>query len=156
MFGKGKGQTGAGITLIASNCEMSGDVYFSDQLQVNGVIKGNVYADDGSKATVTVSEKGRIEGNIRVPNVVVNGKVDGDIHSSRHIELAAKAEVTGNVYYNLMEMVMGSKIEGELVKVAEGKADKSAEPDTSIDEPSPEEAENESDSQVAPVNSGSA
>lgn len=153
MFGKRKEHAHAGITLIASNCEMAGDVHFSDQLQVNGVIKGNLYADDGSKATVTVSEKGRIEGNIRVPNVVVNGKVDGDIHSSRHIELAAKAEVTGNVYYNLMEMVMGSKIQGELVKVGDGK---SAEPDTAVDESSPGEAKKESDSQVAPANSGTA
>lgn len=156
MFGKRKGHADAGITLIASNCEMSGDVHFSDQLQVNGVIKGNVYAEDGSKATVTVSEKGRIEGNIRVPNVVVNGKVDGDIYSSKHIELAAKAEVTGNVYYNLMEMVMGSKIEGELVKVGSGKEDQSTDSESSIDEPAPEEAENESDSRVEPLNRGTA
>lgn len=147
MFGKRKGHTEAGITLIANNCEMSGDVHFSDQLQVNGVVKGNLYAEDGSKARVTISEKGRIEGNIRVPNVLVNGKVDGDIYSSGHIELAAKAEVTGDIYYNLMEMVRGSNVEGKLVKVGSSKED----PDASAEEPSPGEAD--SDAPVTAVNS---
>lgn len=115
MFGKGKNSTEAGITLVANNCEMSGDIRFSDQLLVNGVVKGDIHAEDGSKAVVTVSEKGKVEGDIRVPNVIVNGKVYGDIHSSKHVELAARAEVKGDVYYNLIEMVMGSRVEGNLV-----------------------------------------
>ena len=68
-----------------------------------------------------VSEKGRVVGEIRAPSVVVNGKVYGDIHSDKHVELAAKAEVKGNVYYNLIEMVMGSKVDGNLVHVKNGK-----------------------------------
>ncbi len=121
MFGKNK-RSEAGITLIADNCELTGDVHFSDQLLVNGVIKGNVYAQEGSKALVTVSEKGQVKGEIRAPNVIVNGTVYGDIHSDKHVELAAKAEVKGNVYYNLIEMVMGSRVDGNLVHVKDGKA----------------------------------
>ena len=105
----------AGITLIAKNCEISGDVYFNDQLQINGVVKGNIYAQAGSRALVTVSQKGQVHGEIRVPNVIVNGKVVGDIRSDNHIELAAKAEVKGNVYYNLIEMVKGSRVDGQMV-----------------------------------------
>lgn len=119
MFDKGKPE--AGTTLVANNCELTGDVLFSDELVVNGVIKGNVYAQEGGKAIVRVSEKGRVEGEIRAPNIIVNGKVFGDIHSDKHVELAAKAEVKGNVYYNLIEMVMGSRVDGNLVHVKPGK-----------------------------------
>jgi cytoskeletal protein CcmA (bactofilin family) len=118
MFGKKKSE--AGITLIANNCELSGDIHFSDQLLVNGTVNGNIYAEAGSKALVTVSEKGRVSGDIRVPNVVVNGKVSGDIHSDKHVELSAKAEIVGNVYYSLIEMVMGSRVDGSLVHVKLG------------------------------------
>ncbi len=121
MFGKGKDGHKPGITLVANNCEMVGDVYFSDQLLVNGIVKGNILAQEGSKATVTVSERGRVKGDIRVPNVIVNGKVYGDVYSDKHIELAAKAEVKGNVYYNLIEMVMGSRVDGNLVHMKDGK-----------------------------------
>ncbi|MDZ7684089.1 MAG: polymer-forming cytoskeletal protein [Gammaproteobacteria bacterium] len=120
MFGKSM-KPESGITLVANNCELTGDVHFSDQLLVNGVVKGNVYAREGSKATVTVSEKGRVKGEIRAPKIIVNGKVFGDIYSDKHVELAARAEVRGNVYYNLIEMVMGSRVEGSLVHVPQGK-----------------------------------
>lgn len=120
MFSK-DGKAESGITLVATNCELVGDVHFSDQLLVNGVVKGNIYAQAGSKATVTISEKGQVRGEIRVPNVIVNGKVNGDIRSDKHIELAARAEVHGNVYYNLIEMVKGSKVEGHLLHVQDGK-----------------------------------
>lgn len=120
MFNRSGGESG--ITLIANNCEVSGDLHFSDQLQINGTVKGNIYAAEGSKAVVTVSEKGRVKGEIRVPNVIINGKVYGDVHSDKHIELAAKAEIKGNVFYNLIEMVMGSRVDGNLVHTKAGKA----------------------------------
>lgn len=120
MFGK-DGKSESGITLVATNCELVGDVHFSDQLLINGTVKGNIYAQAGSKATVTISEKGRVKGEIRVPNVIVNGKIFGDIRSDKHIELAAKAEIKGNVYYNLIEMVKGSRVDGHLLYLHEGK-----------------------------------
>ena len=129
MFNRSRdSRSESGITLVATNCEFVGDVHFSDQLLVNGIVKGNIYAQAGSKAVVTVSEKGRVKGEIRVPNVIVNGKVYGDIRSDKHVELAGKAEVKGNVYYNLIEMVMGSRVDGNLVHLKEGRRDnKSAE-----------------------------
>ena len=128
MFGKSKGNE-SGITLIANNCELSGDVHFSDHLLVNGTIKGNIFALEGTRAVVTISEKGKVEGDIQAPNVVVNGKVFGDIHCDKHIELATRAEIKGNVYYNLIEMVMGSRVDGNLVHVKNGKEVK-LEPDS--------------------------
>ena len=119
FFRSGK-KTEPGISLVANNCEVEGDIHFNDQLLINGVIKGNVYAREGVKAVVTVSEKGCVKGEIRVPNVIINGKVIGDIHSNKHVELAAKAEIKGNVYYNLIEMVMGSRVDGNLVKICAG------------------------------------
>lgn len=124
MFRKaGKHVNGSGITLIATNCELVGDVYFTDQLQVNGTVKGNIYAEDGSGASVTVSEQGRVTGEIKVPKAVINGQVCGDIHSDEHVELHEKAVIEGNVYYNLIEMVIGSQVDGNLVHVAGKKTD---------------------------------
>lgn len=154
MFNKAGGESG--ITLIANNCEVSGDLHFSDQLQINGTVKGNIYAVEGSKAVVTVSEKGRVKGDIRAPNVIINGKVYGDVHSDKHIELAAKAEIKGNVYYNLIEMVMGSRVDGNLVHTKVGK-DKKEEQRT-LDDAAKSDPRNEpkSAAKVAPVASKTA
>jgi len=64
---------------------------------------------------LTVSEKGRIEGDVQVPNLELNGAVEGDVHASERVELASHAKVTGNVYYNLIEMAMGAEVNGNLV-----------------------------------------
>ena len=120
MFNK-EGRSESGTTLVAASCELVGDVHFSDELLVNGIVKGNIYAQSGSKAVVRISEKGRVQGEIRVPRIIVNGEVFGDIWSDKHIELAAKAEVKGNVYYHLIEMVQGSRVDGQLVHLQDGK-----------------------------------
>jgi cytoskeletal protein CcmA (bactofilin family) len=102
-------------TLIGQNSELHGDVVFSGGLHVDGVIKGNIFAEPDSGSILSVSERGLIEGEVRVPNIVLNGCVQGDVHAAEHIELAEKARVTGNVYYKLIEMVRGAEVNGNLV-----------------------------------------
>ena len=96
-----------------------GDVKFAGGLHVDGTVKGNVVSDDDPSSVLTLSETGTIEGDVRVPNVVLNGTVVGDVHAAQHIELAANARITGNVYYNLIEMAMGAEVNGNLVHATE-------------------------------------
>lgn len=104
-----------GVTLIAANTEVSGDVHFVNQLYISGRVHGNVTADADSEATVVVSEEGSVTGEIRVPNVVVNGRVEGNVYATKRMELAKNAEVKGNVYYRLIEMQLGAMVDGQLV-----------------------------------------
>lgn len=102
-------------SVIGPKTEILGDLRFAGGLHLEGVIKGNVYADDESGAVLTVSDSGTIEGEVRVPNVVVNGTVIGDVHVRNQIELKNNARITGNVYYALIEMAMGAEVNGSLV-----------------------------------------
>jgi len=110
-------------TLVSRTTEVVGDIHFSGELIIEGKVKGNIYAEDDSKALIRVAEKGSVEGEICVPSAVVNGLVQGDVRSATHIELAAKAVVVGNVYYNLIEMVMGSEVNGNLMHIGSNHAD---------------------------------
>jgi cytoskeletal protein CcmA (bactofilin family) len=101
-------------TLISKATEITGDVHFGGVLEVEGKVRGNIYADDDSSAEVRVRESGLVQGEIKVPSVIINGLVEGDVHSTQHLELAAKGRVVGNVYYHLIEMVMGSEVNGSL------------------------------------------
>ena len=44
-------------------------------------------------------------------------QVQGDVHSSERLELAAKARVDGNVHYKVVEMAAGSRLSGRLLHV---------------------------------------
>jgi cytoskeletal protein CcmA (bactofilin family) len=128
MWGKNKesnmGFSAGNTTLISRSTEVVGDIHFTGSLEVEGRVRGNIYAEEGTDARVRVMEKGLVEGQISVPTVVINGSVNGDVHSGKHIELAAKATVQGNVHYHLIEMVKGSQVNGNLLysgKEAKGK-----------------------------------
>lgn len=111
-------QTAQIDSLIGQNTEIHGDVIFSGGLHVDGIVKGSVIAEQGNDSLLTLSERGTIEGEVKVPNVVINGKVIGDVYALAHIELAAEARINGNVYYSLIEMAMGAEVNGNLVHKA--------------------------------------
>ena len=108
-------QTAQIDSLIGQNTEIRGDVVFSGGLHVDGTVKGSVIAEEGDDSVLTLSERGTIEGEVKVPNVVVNGTVIGDVHAPAHVDLASQARVHGNVYYSLIEMAMGAEVNGNLV-----------------------------------------
>ena len=106
-----------GTTLISGETTVIGDVHFSGTLDVEGLVRGSIVAQPDKEALVRVIGKGRVEGEIRAPNVVINSVVEGDVHSSGQLELAARGRVTGNVYYNTVEMAAGAEVNGGLTHV---------------------------------------
>lgn len=114
-------------TLISRDTVIIGDVNFCGNLDVEGLVQGNIVARPDTEALVRVVGKGRVEGEIRAPSVIINGTVQGDVHSSKHLELASKGRVQGNVFYTLVEMAAGSEVNGSLTHVEEaGSAAESA------------------------------
>lgn len=110
------------ITLIAKNTELLGTVNFSGALEIEGRVIGDVLAPSDSKAKIQLLEQGYIEGKIEAPYIIINGKINGDITSSKEIELSSNAVIDGNVYYNIIEIAKGAKINGSLLYKAEKKA----------------------------------
>jgi cytoskeletal protein CcmA (bactofilin family) len=103
-------------TVIGKGTCIEGDLSFSGGLHLDGRVKGNLSADDGDeRAVLVVSDMGLVEGDVRVPNVILNGKVIGDLFSSERVELASNARVTGTLHYKLMEMAIGAEVNGQLV-----------------------------------------
>ena len=106
-------------SLIGQNSRMIGDIRFGGGLHVDGSIKGSVIADADGKATLTVGDHGTIEGEVRVPYIILNGLVKGDVYANEHVELHSGARVEGDVYYALIELAMGAEVNGKLVRISE-------------------------------------
>ena len=117
MFGKKKRSPSRIDSLVGHQTVLTGDVSFSGGLHINGAVNGNVSAQQDAQATLTVSEQGSIQGEVRVPRIIMNGTVKGDVYASEHIELAAQARVEGDVHYKLIEMAMGAEVNGKLVRL---------------------------------------
>lgn len=121
--------TTSGVTtLVSRDTEIIGSIHFTGDLEIQGVVRGNIVASGNGAAVVRVIEGGRVEGEIRAPHIVVNGTVVGDVHAGEHMELAAKAQVEGNVHYQLIEMARGAQLNGNLVYAGRSTAPDGAAP----------------------------
>jgi cytoskeletal protein CcmA (bactofilin family) len=101
--------------LIGAGTRVEGNVTFTGGLRVDGEIRGNVIASGDQSSTLVISEHARIEGEISVTHLVINGTVIGPVHAGEFLELQPKARVTGDVEYSTIEMHLGAVIQGRLV-----------------------------------------
>lgn len=101
-------------SLIGAGTVVHGDVIFTGGLRIDGQVQGNVIAASGEPGMLVVSEQARIDGEIRVSHVVVNGTVNGPITVDDHLELQPKARVAGDVAYRTLEMHVGAIVQGRL------------------------------------------
>ncbi len=121
MFSSKKRASAKIDSLIGQNTLLTGDVEFSGGFHIDGKLKGSVRSIDPA-SMLTLSDQGVVEGDVHVPNIILNGTVIGDVYASERVELASNAKVIGNVYYNLIEMAMGAEVNGNLVHKAEPSA----------------------------------
>ncbi|MCB1915947.1 MAG: polymer-forming cytoskeletal protein [Rhodocyclaceae bacterium] len=119
-------------SLVAENVEITGDLAFSDGLRVDGSVCGNLSNKEGRKGLLVLSERGRIEGNVRVHDAVINGEIVGDVTVEHFLELQPKARITGDIKYRQLQMDCGASVSGTLTCEPEGQAgaDDKVEPKT--------------------------
>lgn len=116
MFGKKHKVVSDIDTLIGENTVIIGDIQFSGGLRVDGRISGSIVATGSEPHSLLVlSTQGIIEGKIKVPHLVINGVVNGPVHSSENLELQPGAKVTGDIYYKTIKIHQGAMVEGKMV-----------------------------------------
>ena len=108
--------------LIGAGTTVNGDVSFTGGLRVDGIVRGNVATANGETGTLVVSEHARIDGEIKVSHVVINGTVNGPITADDFLELQAKARIVGDISYRTLEMHLGAVVQGRLNHAEPGTA----------------------------------
>lgn len=101
-------------SLIGISTTVEGNVLFKGGLRIDGNVKGNVIADAEQDSMLVISEHAKVEGEVRVAHLVVNGEIVGPVHSSELLELQPKARITGDVHYKALEMHGGALVSGKL------------------------------------------
>lgn len=109
-------------SLIGAGTVVDGDVTFSGGLRIDGAVHGKVVTVDSQPATLVLSEKAKIDGEVRVSHMVINGAVTGPVIANDYLELQAKARVNGDVAYRTLEMHVGAIVQGKLMHVEQESA----------------------------------
>ena len=115
MFNSKTNKPNAIDSLIGVGSVITGDIQFTGGLRIDGTVKGNIKAVGDKPGTLVLSELAKVEGEIEVAHVVVNGSVAGPIHAREYLELMPKARVTGDVTYKTIEIHVGAIVMGRMV-----------------------------------------
>ncbi len=109
-------------SLIGAGTIVNGNVSFKGGLRIDGQVHGNVVATNGEPSALVISEQAKVDGEIRVSHVVINGTVNGPVVANDYLELQPKARVVGDVTYKTLEMHVGATIRGRLNHTEPGTA----------------------------------
>ena len=78
---------------LDKDTHIKGDLSFKGSFRIDGSFKGTI----DSESTLIVGENGKIEAEIKVGYIVVNGEIKGNIQAKEKVEINSTGRVIGSV-----------------------------------------------------------
>jgi len=95
-------------SIISSELTLNGSLTSTGEIQIDGTVDGNV-----TSRSLTVGEKGAINGSVSADTVRVLGAISGEI-TARNVILAKTARVEGDIVHETLTMESGAFLDGQV------------------------------------------
>ena len=82
------------IATIGKSVVVKGELSGSEDLVVDGEVEGSIALRGQS---LTIGPNGRVRANIEARNVIIHGRVHGDVHCTDRVELRKTASLAGDI-----------------------------------------------------------
>ncbi len=82
------------IATIGKSVVVKGELSGSEDLVVDGEVEGSIALRGQS---LTIGPNGRVRANIEARNVIIHGRVHGDVHATDRVELRKTASLAGDI-----------------------------------------------------------
>jgi cytoskeletal protein CcmA (bactofilin family) len=103
-------------SFLDQGTEFEGKLAFEGVVRVNGKFSGEIF----SEGTLYVGESGKVNAEIQVDTVVINGDVTGDVTASTKVELQKTGRLHGNIRTQVLKIDEGALFEGSCQMRVEG------------------------------------
>lgn len=99
------------VSVIGPTLVFRGELSADEDLVIEGTIEGTIAHH---KKNLTIGKKGRVTADIHASSVIVEGELNGDIHSDGLVSLAKDATVNGNIDCARLVMQDGARFNGKV------------------------------------------
>ena len=99
------------VSVIGPTLVFKGELSADEDLVIEGTIEGTIAHH---KKNLMIGKQGRVTADIHASSVIVEGELNGDIHSDGLVSLAKGATVNGNVYCTRLVMEDGARFNGKI------------------------------------------
>ena len=102
-------------TIVGASTVIHGRIVTDRGLRIDGVVIGDVEAQQGSQISVALGPTGRIDGDVHAHRVLNAGCVNGNIYANERVELRPGAIVNGDITYGQLGLESGATISGLMI-----------------------------------------
>ena len=99
------------VATIGKSVVVKGELSGSEDLYVDGEVEGSINLRGQS---LTVGPNGRVRANIEARNVIVHGRVDGNIKASDRVDLRKSASLSGDISTARVAIEDGAYFKGSI------------------------------------------
>ena len=100
---------------LDSGSNVTGELRFQTSFRVDGKFSGTVI----SEGELIVGQGGEVDGDLRVGQVVISGKVSGAIRASRRVHLSSSGTLLANIDTPVLIIDEGGFFQGQCSMVRE-------------------------------------
>ncbi len=99
------------IATIGKSVVVKGELSGSEDLYVDGEVEGSISLRGQS---LTIGPNGRVHANVEARNVIVHGRIDGNIKASDRVELRKSASLSGDISTARVAIEEGAFFKGSI------------------------------------------
>src|SRR5512139_2876762 len=96
-------------TFLGSNSSLKGELSVRGTLRIDGAVEGRLDAD-----YVILSETGEVKGEIKAKNILIGGKMDGNVRGQELVEIKSKGRVLGDIFTTKLAIIEGGEFKGKI------------------------------------------
>ena len=93
--------------LIDMDSEFKGDLTFKGSFRIEGHFKGTINSD----SLLVIGERGKVEADVKVGQLVINGEIRGTLQATEKIEIHNKGRVFGTILSPTLLVEEGAYLE---------------------------------------------
>jgi len=109
-------------SILGEGMVIDGRLLVSGSALIHGVVTGNIEASQSAALVVIgVGDSGKVQGNISADQVMIGGRVMGDVMGRSRVELMSNAMVEGNLTYGSLVIDEGARVLGRMIPLDETK-----------------------------------
>ena len=109
-------------SILGEGMVIDGRLLVSGSALIHGVVTGNIEASQSAALVVIgVGDSDNVQGNISADQVMIGGRVMGDVMGRSRVELMSNAVVEGNLTYGSLVIDEGARVFGRMIPLDETK-----------------------------------
>ena len=97
-------------SLIAPGLVIEGKIEGTGHVRIAGRFKGKI----SLKGDLTIEHRAHISGEVQAENVVLKGKVEGNIHATSRVQLLETGVLIGDLKTSSLTVTAGSRMRGKV------------------------------------------